>query len=197
VAADLISASDATPKQVVVARLKKRLYDNLGMAEKFARWAVETWASVLDIKKSDGKSAKKTRTRDSTRKAHSVHITRRSLVTGLIRNNPVTVSDDDFKKVFRLRENCRPVEYVKNDYKDNQDGTVTDQATGLMWQKSGSDMYITYKKAEDYIEQLNRTRFAGCKDWRLPTADELISLLEPEKQSNGLYINPVFDEKQI
>ncbi|MCP3941585.1 MAG: DUF1566 domain-containing protein, partial [Desulfobacteraceae bacterium] len=33
-------------------------------------------------------------------------------------------------------------------------------------------------------------------DWRLPTVDELASLLENEKKSGHFYIDPVFDRKQ-
>jgi len=55
VAAELMTASDALPKEFLIERLTKRLYDNLGIAEEFARWAVESWAialvtSVLKIK---------------------------------------------------------------------------------------------------------------------------------------------------
>jgi len=112
-----------------------------------------------------------------------------------LRNEPLTVSNDEAQKVFGIDEKRRPLEYIENDFEDLGE-IVTDQATGLMWQKSGSDTSLTYKEAQAYIEQLNRDRFAGYNDWRLPTIEELMSLLEPEKQSNGLYINPLFDAKQ-
>jgi len=116
-----------------------------------------------------------------------------------LRNTPITVSDDEAQSKFKLKKDSngwwRPLEYIKNDFKDNGD-TITDRATGLMWQKSGSSDYMNYEKAKAYIEELNSKKFAGYSDWRLPTVDELKSLLTPETQSNGLYINPIFDKNQ-
>ncbi len=83
----------------------------------------------------------------------------------------------------------------ENDLVDNGDGTVTDRATGLLWQKSGSSRSVTWRRAELYIDKLNRNQFAGYSDWRLPTIDELSSLLEKSKK-DGLHIDPVFDRKQ-
>ncbi len=54
VAADLMTASDAIPKEVQLARFTKRLYDNLGIAEEFVQWAVEAWDlawSVISVGK--------------------------------------------------------------------------------------------------------------------------------------------------
>ena len=113
-----------------------------------------------------------------------------------LRSEPMDVSSDEFKTVFNLDENRRPKRYVENEYEDLGNGVVVDHATGLMWEKSGSPDYITYEKAEAYIRDLNRKKFAGFDDWRLPTVDELASLLEPEERSGGLYIDPVFDTKQ-
>ena len=82
-----------------------------------------------------------------------------------------------------------------NDLVDNNDGTVTDKATGLMWQKSGSSTHLNLWSAEVYIERLNQERFAGHSDWRMPTVEELASLLA-RRRKNGVHIAPAFDYKQ-
>ena len=57
---------------------------------------------------------------------------------------------------------------------------VLDHATGLMWQKGGSDDLMTLTKADNYIRRLNTERFAGFSDWHLPTLEEAMSLMEPQ-----------------
>ncbi|MCP4345794.1 MAG: DUF1566 domain-containing protein [Desulfobacterales bacterium] len=109
------------------------------------------------------------------------------------RKNPITVGDVN---VFKSKERRRKPEYVSHGYVDNRDGTVTDRDIGLMWEIAGSENDMKYNEAQKYINELNRRRFAGYTDWRLPTIDELLSLLEPEKNSNGLYIHPIFDGSQ-
>ena len=82
-----------------------------------------------------------------------------------------------------------------NDFVDNNDGTVTDKATGLMWQKSGSSSSLENRGAKRYIKRLNKERFAGCSNWRMPTLEELASLLEKDK-INGVHLEPVFSNRQ-
>ena len=79
---------------------------------------------------------------------------------------------------------------------DNHDGTVTDGATGLMWQKSGSLNFLNNMRAKEYIKQLNRKRFADYSGWRMPTVEELASLLK-KGRIKGIHLAPVFDNKQI
>lgn len=112
-----------------------------------------------------------------------------------LRSEPLTVSEIASRGVFKLDKNWRPLEYIQNEYED-QGEIVFDHATGLMWQKAGSENYKTYQDAKAYIKQLNEQKFVGYADWRLPTIPELMSLLEPEKQSNDLYINAIFDANQ-
>ncbi|MGH7450331.1 MAG: DUF1566 domain-containing protein [bacterium] len=73
---------------------------------------------------------------------------------------------------------------------------VIDRATELTWQQSGSSDAVTYDDAEKYIHELNKQKFAGYKDWRLPTLDEAMSLLKPHKSGNDLFIEPAFDQTQ-
>ncbi|SLM31797.1 putative Mitogen-activated protein kinase kinase kinase [Desulfamplus magnetovallimortis] len=113
-----------------------------------------------------------------------------------LRKESVTVSDSNFQEIFALNDTGRPVMYIRNEYNDNDNGTITDHATGLMWQKSGSDNALSYDDAKRYISHLNLERFAGFNDWRIPTIEELLSLLEPEKINSSLYIDSLFDPLQ-
>lgn len=72
---------------------------------------------------------------------------------------------------------------------------VFDQTTGLAWQQSGSSGPLTYRDAKTYLRSLNDKRFAGYKDWRLPTLSEAMFLMEPLRRG-ALYIAPVFDHTQ-
>lgn len=113
----------------------------------------------------------------------------------ILRNKPLNVSSkDSAKKIFNLTPRWNPIVFIENKFEDNGD-TVIDHATGLQWQKSGSNL-LAYDEIKTYINDLNKNKFAGYDGWRLPTTEELISLIEFEKQSNGLYLNTLFDKKQ-
>ena len=79
-----------------------------------------------------------------------------------------------------------------NDFTDNGDRTVTDRVTGLMWQKESTPSEVTFGAASDYVKALNSERFGGYTNWRLPTIEELCSLMEPIQDKRGQYIDPVF-----
>ncbi|MCP4345924.1 MAG: DUF1566 domain-containing protein [Desulfobacterales bacterium] len=116
-----------------------------------------------------------------------------------LRSKSGTLTTDDVKAMLKKysfydRRWNKSGDFTNN-FKDNGDGTVTDSVTGLMWQKSGSDSYMKYDKAQAYIDGLNRDKFAGYNDWRLPTLEELASLLE-NKEVDDLFIDPLFDRKQ-
>ncbi|NQU42593.1 DUF1566 domain-containing protein [bacterium] len=83
----------------------------------------------------------------------------------------------------------------RNDFVDNGDETILDRATGLMWQRAHRPVYGRWRDAHAYIEQVNREWFAGHADWRLPTIEESCSLFTPVRQSNGLFINPLFTDR--
>jgi TolB protein len=73
---------------------------------------------------------------------------------------------------------------------------VIDHATDLMWEQFGSSTRMAWKETKGYIDTINGEGHAGFSDWRLPTVEELASLLEPIGENNGLYIDPLFDPRQ-
>jgi hypothetical protein len=132
-----------------------------------------------------------------------IHIDRVSL-----RTEPISLRTEPIKIMSRRKIKSMVEKYdffdssinlsgsFDNYFVDNNDGTVTDMATMLMWEKSGSIRSIDYDRSNAYIKLLKRERFAGYSDWRLPTIEELASLLEKGKQK-GVHIDPVFYNKQI
>jgi hypothetical protein len=83
-------------------------------------------------------------------------------------------------------------------YTDNADGTITDNVTGLVWEKLTNTATIhnvnstyTWDQAFQKIADLNTATFAGHNDWRLPNINELQTLLDYGRVFPA--INPVFN----
>jgi hypothetical protein len=73
---------------------------------------------------------------------------------------------------------------------------VIDHVTGLMWHQSGSERFKDKGKIAGWVDNLNLKGYAGFNDWRLPTAEEAASLLEPKQKYGDMYVDTVFDNKQ-
>jgi|GEM_PF-1493493 len=98
----------------------------------------------------------------------------------------------------------------------NSDGTipvsdsiVLDNFTGLMWlrdsncirtnypyvdnHKTARDGLVTYKDALDFVSGLNKGQYPECSsgynDWRLPTKEELRSILNSAASGNNIWVN--------
>lgn len=74
-------------------------------------------------------------------------------------------------------------------------GCILDFSTGLMWQQKGSSEPMRYHNAQEWIEELNWIGYSGHHDWRLPTLEEAMSLMEPKRNECKLFIDPQFDSK--
>lgn len=61
-------------------------------------------------------------------------------------------------------------------FTDNGDGTVTDNCTGLMWQKEDDNIDRNWWSAVDHCNYLLTP--SGYNDWRLPNVKELQSILD-------------------
>ena len=91
---------------------------------------------------------------------------------------------------------------------DNQDGTITDPNSGLMWKQTDAwlDMhkFYTWEDQPSYIEKLNKEKFAGHSDWRIPTKAESMTLVEKgrketviDKNGTPFPIDPIFTEGRV
>lgn len=76
-----------------------------------------------------------------------------------------------------------------NHYTDNDDGTITDNATGLMWETASATLasdggiqpvILAWSAAISYCATtVNAKALGGYHDWRLPALDELSSIIDP------------------
>lgn len=77
---------------------------------------------------------------------------------------------------FTVKENI----YGVNSFIDNGDGTITDNATGLMWQQADDGNTYNWQEALKYAED---SELAGHADWRLPNTKELQSIVNYDATS--------------
>lgn len=88
-------------------------------------------------------------------------------------------------------------DYGKNNFLDNGDGTVSDLATGLIWQKADDGKARNWEEALAYAENL---ALANNNDWRLPNAKELQSIVDYSRSpqtTNSPAIDPIFQTTEI
>jgi serine/threonine-protein kinase len=113
-----------------------------------------------------------------------------------LRTRPVKVSAKTARRHFGLDRLWRPRTYATDRFRALSEEIVADPATGRLWQRSGSPYPMTWRQAADYVGRLNERQFAGYRLWRLPTVDELVSLITAPSQDENLCIEPVFDIRQ-
>lgn len=111
-------------------------------------------------------------------------------VDGRIKGYPTTT------KEYYVRCVTGNVSYGTNDFTDNSDQTISDNATGLMWQKDDSDSHHW----DDAISQCESASTATYNDWRLPNVKELQSIVDytvsPDSHDQAA-INAIFNSSEI
>ena len=98
------------------------------------------------------------------------------------------------KKEFYVRCVTGNTDYGVNDFADNGDQTISDNATGLMWQKNDTESL----NWDDAVAQCESATTASYHNWRLPNIKELQSLvdytLSPDT-NNQPAINAIFNSE--
>jgi len=99
--------------------------------------------------------------------------------------------------VYYVRSNT---DYGINDFEDNNNGTISDNATGLMWSQNDSGEGLNWEESLDWVQQKNSENYLGYNDWRLPNVKELQSILDYTRSpdtSNSAAIDPLFNVSSI
>ena len=118
---------------------------------------------------------------------------------GRIKGYPSAIVGGSYKK-FYVKYVRGNTEYGINKFNDNGDGTITDSATGLMWQQDDSQTGLNWQQALDYVQQKNSENYLGYSDWRLPNVKELQSIVDYTRSpatTNSAAINSLFNSTQI
>jgi len=79
-------------------------------------------------------------------------------------------------------------------YTDNGDGTVTDNNTGLMWQRQDDANYRLWDSAVEYCNNLT---LGSYSDWRLPSKKEFITIFDYSLPYPGPMINSIFTNTKL
>lgn len=115
--------------------------------------------------------------------------------TGHIKAYPANMTGPMGKRVRAVRGNS----YGINQFVDNGDGTITDQASGLMWSQTDSGAGMDWEHALAFAQTKNAAGYLGHSDWRLPNVKELQSIVDYTRSPSatdtakvGPAIDPLF-----
>ena len=120
-----------------------------------------------------------------------------NLADGRIKGYPISGGAGKVNYVYFVRGNTA---YGVNDFQDNGDGTLTDNATGLMWARNDSGQGMIWAEALAWVEARNAEGYLGYSDWRLPNAKEMQSILDYSRSPDSTgtaAMDPVFGITEI
>jgi len=95
----------------------------------------------------------------------------------------IILENDYYESIINSGGKGIPHDYILKSI--DGDEVVYDKMTGLMWIRTGTDfgrrgLYFSHEDGEIWIQRFNQVPYAQRKDWRLPTLEEAMSLLEPK-----------------
>ena len=121
-----------------------------------------------------------------------------------LRSEPATLSPDEVKAMLATHGYyCKgwnaAGKGIEHDYQTMVSAgavVVADKATGLMWQKGGSDSGMIFEETNQYVAGLNERKYAGFENWRVPTLEEAMSLMTAEERG-GHHLDAAFESSVV
>lgn len=95
------------------------------------------------------------------------------------RKTPLFCQYKQLRQELNLDALMRPVKYDQYHFEFIDKLVVHCLETKSLWQYEGSVFTLSWNKAHEYIDYLNEIKWHETNSWRLPTTQELFSLLRP------------------
>ena len=108
------------------------------------------------------------------------------------RAHPIRLMYKDIRDDLRLDDLFRPHQFPQHQLQIVSSMMLYDPLTGLHWQRQGSGYTLNWHQAHCYVDYLNQHSFQGKTSWRLPTTEELLSVLRPPTVERDICLDPSF-----
>lgn len=100
-------------------------------------------------------------------------------VEGERRSEPGRMMYKNIRAQLGLDDLLRPLRYAVQNFEVVGPLVAFEKNSGLYWQRRGSGFTLDWQQAKDYVDHLNSINWQGRNSWRMPTLDEVFTILNP------------------
>ena len=86
-------------------------------------------------------------------------------------------------------------------FTDNDDGSILDNETGLVWSKEDSwpvaQDWLNFQESLEFVDEMNKKDYLGFHDWRIPEREEIEKIFMADstilaRSNNEIHLDPLF-----
>ena len=86
-------------------------------------------------------------------------------------------------------------------FTDNDDGSILDNETGLVWAKEDSwpvaQDWLNFQESLEFVDEMNKKDYLGFHDWRIPEREEIEKIFMADitilaRSNNEIHLDPLF-----
>jgi len=86
-------------------------------------------------------------------------------------------------------------------FTDNDDGSILDNETGLIWAKEDSwpvaQDWLNFQESLEFVDEMNKKDYLGFHDWRIPEREEIEKIFMADstilaRSNNEIHLDPLF-----
>ena len=86
-------------------------------------------------------------------------------------------------------------------FTDNDDGSILDNETGLIWAKEDSwpvaQDWLNFQESLEFVYEMNKKDYLGFHDWRIPEREEIEKIFIADstilaRSNNEIHLDPLF-----